>query len=296
MNELRTDLLIGGKYKIINKIGQGSFGDVYLGQADTGKQVAIKVEHIDKHILKHEHQVYQAIACLNHKPRVPTIYWYGLHGNYRVLIMECLGRSLEFLFTNVCRGRFSPKTTIMLGIQLLDLISLLHCSGYIHRDIKPENFLMGTGPNNRYVYMIDMGLAKEYKKKAHIKEVNGKNMIGTARYSSANSHKGLELSRRDDLESLGYLLIYFIKGELPWQGVKANNKNDKYDMIGQRKQDISIDTLCQGVPPPLVSYMKYVKALGFKDKPDYYYLRTLFVGWFEQQNFRYDYFDWDFPS
>lgn len=300
MNEIQPDLIIGSKYKVINKIGQGSFGDVYLGHnIETGEALAIKVEHLEKkHILKHECTVYQAIAASDYKykPRIPRVYWYGMHGNYHVMVMEYLGRSLEFLFSNICRGKFSFKTTIMIGIQLLDQLALLHCNGYIHRDIKPENFLMGVGHQNRHIYMIDLGLAKEYKKKAHIKEISGKNLVGTARYSSLNSHKGLELSRRDDLESLGYLLIYFIKGELPWQGIKANNKNDKYIMIGKMKETTPVETLCQGVPLPLVQYMKYVRTLNFKDRPDYYFLRKLFVDWFEEQGFRYDYYDWDESS
>jgi serine/threonine protein kinase len=293
MNE---NTLIATKFKIISKLGQGSFGDVYLGHnIETSEVLAIKVEHIDKkHILKHEYQVYQAIkaASSNHKPRIPKVYWFGIHNNYQVMVMEYLGRSLEFLFTS-CNGRFSPKTTIMLGIQILDQLALLHCNGYLHRDIKPENFLMGVGNNNRHVYMIDLGLAKEYKKKAHIKEVCGKNLIGTARYSSINSHKGLELSRRDDLESLGYLLVYFIRGELPWQGIKAKTKAEKYEMIGNKKISTPVDVLCYGTPWPIAQYLKYVRSLDFKVKPDYYYLRKLFVDWFEEQGFRYDYYDWD---
>lgn len=292
MNEV-----IDGKYTLDKKIGQGSFGDVYIGQnKSSGTCVAIKREHVDKkHILKHEYEIYMAIQkhdAIN-RPRVPYVYYYGVHGEHKVMVMEYLGNSLEFHFTYHCRGRFSPKTTIMLGIQMFDQLALLHRCGYIHRDIKPENFLMGIGNNNRTVYLVDLGLAKAFKNKAHIKEVTGKNLVGTARYSSINSHRGIELSRRDDLESLAYLLIYFAKGELPWQGIKAKTKAEKYQLIGAKKAEISIEELCQGAPPPLVAYLKHVRSLKFKERPNYYYLRSLFVDWFYEQCFSYDHYDWD---
>jgi len=289
--------IINGKYTLVKKIGQGSFGDVYIGQdKTTGSYVAIKKEHIEKkHILKHEYDIYKSIQSTGTKtkPRVPHVYWFGVHDNHQVMVMEYLGNSLEFLFNYHCRGKFSPKTTIMLGIQMLDQLALLHCCGYIHRDIKPENFLMGIGSYNRYVYLIDLGLGKAFKTKAHIKEVKGKNLVGTARYSSINSHKGIELSRRDDLESLGYLLVYFAKGELPWQGMKGKTRAEKYDVIGAKKESTPVNELCQGAPSPLADYLKYVRSLDFKEKPNYYYLRNLFVKWFEKQGFDYDYYDWD---
>lgn len=296
MNNEKNEI-INDRYTLVKKIGQGSFGDVYIGQDKTsGSYVAIKREHVEKkHILKHEYDIYKAIQAIEarNKPRVPYVYWFGVHGKHQVMIMEYLGKSLEFLFTYHCRGRFSPKTTIMLGVQMLDQLALLHCCGYIHRDIKPENFLMGIGNNNRHVYLIDLGLAKAFKTKAHIKEVTGKNLVGTARYSSINSHKGTELSRRDDLESLAYLLIYFAKGELPWQGIKAKTKTEKYQLIGAKKQQTPISELCQGAPAPLADFLKYVKSLKFKERPNYYYLRSLFVDWFNEQCFDYDYYDWD---
>lgn len=289
--------IINDQYSIEKKIGKGSFGEVFIGKdQNNGHLVGIKLEHDEqKHILKHEYEVYQGISKSESasKPRVPKIYWFGNYKSYRVLVMEYLGNSLDFLFNYHCRGKFSPKTTIMLGIQILDQLSSLHSCGYIHRDIKPENFLMGFGATNKLVYMIDLGLAKEYKRKAHIKEINGKNLVGTARYASINSHKGIELSRRDDLESLGYLLIYFLKGELPWQGIKADTKHDKYRLIGQKKQEVSLEDLCANCPSVILDYMKHVKSLNFKERPNYKYLRSLLTDWFTEQCFIYDYFDWE---
>uniref|UniRef100_A0A6C0J405 non-specific serine/threonine protein kinase n=1 Tax=viral metagenome TaxID=1070528 RepID=A0A6C0J405_9ZZZZ len=292
-----NEFIINKQYSLVKKIGQGSFGDVYLGKdKHTGTIIAVKREHLDKkHILKHEYEIYSDIKALESpaKPRLPYIHWFGIYDKYSVMVMEYLGNSLEFYFNYHCHGRFNPKTTIMLGIQMLDQLASLHRCGYIHRDIKPENFLMGFGNNNRNVYLIDLGLAKKYKIKAHIKEIIGKNLVGTARYCSINCHKGIESSRRDDLESLGYLLVYFAKGELPWQGLKSNIKAEKYKLIGQKKEDTSIAELCTGVPFPITPYLTYVRSLKFKEKPNYYYLRELFTNWFKEQGFVYDYYDWD---
>jgi serine/threonine protein kinase len=294
---MSDDNLIYNRFKLLNKIGQGSFGDVYIGKdIKKNRDIAIKRERRDKkYILKHEFHVYKAIQTSKskNKPRIPHVFWYGCHDGYQVLVMEYLGNSLETLLNKYCKGYFSIKTTFMLAIQILDQLALLHCMGYIHRDIKPENFLMGVGDNDRNVYMVDLGLAKEFKKKSHIKELTGKNLVGTARYSSSNSHKGIELSRRDDLESLGYLLIYFMKGSLPWQGLQAKSKSEKYRLIGEKKINIDMSELCQDLPETMILYMNYVKNLKFKERPDYYYLRNLFVDWFNTQGIDYDFYDWD---
>jgi serine/threonine protein kinase len=166
----------------------------------------------------------------------------------------------------------------------------------IHRDIKPDNFLMGHGQFSRYVFMIDFGLAKRYRSPRsgrHIPYREDKSLTGTARYASINAHLGIEQSRRDDLESLGFVLMYFLRGTLPWQGLKAKTKKEKYDKITEKKISTSIDALCRGYPDEFLTYLNYCRALRFDDKPDYNYLRRLFRSLFRKNGFRFDYvYDW----
>lgn len=290
--------IIDNRYIIQQKIGKGSFGEVFIGMdRTTHNSVAIKMENKDrKYVLAHEYEIYKELTGSKVALRIPKIFWYGNVDESRVIVMEYLGSSLEFFLQSKCHGRFSLKTTLMLGIQMFEQLKNLHDNNYIHRDIKPENFLMGMGSSRSYVYLIDFGLAKRYKSKehVHIKCNIDKKLIGTARYASINSHKGVELSRRDDLESLMYLLIYFIKGHLPWQGINVSDREAKYAKIGELKAAIPTDRLCEGIPPELCNFLTYVKTLGFKDKPDYRYLYTQLVGVFNRIGYRFDYmYDWD---
>ena len=161
--------------------------------------------------------------------------------------MDILGPNLERLLA-ICGGSFSLKTTLMLALQMLDRIENFHNTGLIHRDIKPENFVMGSTYNIKSLYMIDFGIAKLLKNSEgeHINYCTGKGLIGTARYASINSHEGVEQSRRDDLEGVAYTLIYFLKGKLPWQDVRGENKKHKYEQIKKLKMNISIQELCHG--------------------------------------------------
>lgn len=166
------------------------------------------------------------------------------------MVMELLGPSLEDLF-NFCQRRFSLKTVLLLADQLISRIDFIHSRNFIHRDIKPDNFLMGLGKKGNLVYIIDFGLAKKYRDgrtHQHIPYRENKNLTGTARYASVNTHLGVEQSRRDDLESLGYVLMYFNRGALPWQGLKAATKRQKYERISEKKMSTTIDDLCKGYP------------------------------------------------
>lgn len=142
----------------------------------------------------------------------------------------------------------------------------------MHRDIKPDNFLIGVGKRQHYVYIVDFGLAKRYKDPKtgdHIPYKDGKSLTGTARYASLSTHLGVEQARRDDLECLGFVLIYFMLGTLPWQGLRAKTKQEKYDNIRDKKKETSIEELCQGLPKEFALYMRYCRELGFEDRPDY---------------------------
>lgn len=160
---------------------------------------------------------------------VPRIYYCGNEGEYNVMIMDLFGQSLEDLF--ITNGRkFSLKTTLMLGYQMIERIEFIHGKNYIHRDVKPDNFVMGRGKKANKLYMIDFGLAKRFLSKdgSHIPYRDNKNLTGTARYASLNTHLGIEQGRRDDIEGIANVLLYFVKGSLPWQNLKANGKKEKY--------------------------------------------------------------------
>jgi Serine/threonine protein kinase len=207
------------------------------------------------------------------------------------MVMELLGSSLEELFTS-CDRKLSIKSTLILAEQMITRIEYVHSRNFLHRDIKPDNFLIGTNDKSNLVYVIDFGLAKKYreaKNNQHIPYREGKSLTGTARYASINAHEGRELSRRDDLESIGYVLLYFLRGSLPWQGINTRNKEEKYRKIFEKKKSTSLDELCNSLPEEFKTYLLYCKNLNFQDDPDYEYLKSLFRELFVKEGYELDY-------
>lgn len=289
------ELRVGKRYRLGRKIGSGSFGDIYLGtNMTTGEEVAIKLE---SNKTKHPQLLYETriYHILKGGLGIPHTRWFGVEGDYNIMVMDLLGPSLEDLF-NYCGRRFQLKTVLMLADQLLGRLEYVHTKSFIHRDVKPDNFLIGLGKRQSVIHIIDFGLAKKYRdprSHQHIPYRENKNLTGTARYASINTHIGIEQSRRDDLESLGYVLMYFIRGSLPWQGLKAITKKQKYERIMDRKMSTSTEQLCKGYPTEFRSYFEYCRSLRFEDRPDYAYLKRLFKELFYRKGFQYDnMFDW----
>mmetsp|Transcript_44221 Transcript_44221/g.96193 ORF Transcript_44221/g.96193 Transcript_44221/m.96193 type:complete len:333 (-) Transcript_44221:126-1124(-) len=293
------ELRVGGKYRLGRKIGSGSFGDIYIGtNVQTGEEVAIKLESIkSKHPqLLYESKLYKILAG---GVGIPNVHWYGVEGDYNVMVIDLLGPSLEDLFS-FCNRKFSLKTVLMLADQMINRVEYVHAKNFIHRDIKPDNYLIGLGKKANQVHIIDFGLAKKYrdpKTQQHIPYRENKNLTGTARYASVNTHLGIEQSRRDDLEAIGYVLMHFNRGRLPWQGVKAGSRQAKNQQIYCCKSQISDDELCKGFPEEFVRYFQHCRSLEFSDRPDYDYLRGLMRDVFEREGFQCDLcFDWLSPD
>ena len=293
---MSVEYRIASKFRVGKRIGQGAFGEIYGGiNILTKDYVAIKMEPVSTshNLVSYETKLYK---ILQGGVGIPFIHYVGVENEHNVMVMDLLGPSLEDLFT-ICGRKFSLKTVLMIADQLITRLEYIHSKFFIHRDVKPDNFLIGLGKNQNIIHVIDFGLAKRYmdpKKHVHIPYREHKSLTGTARYASINAHLGIEQSRRDDLEGLGYVLLYLLKGSLPWQGLNAATKRQKYEKIMERKMATPIEILCKGAPAEFVAYLHYCRALRFDDKPDYSYLRKLFRELFIREGFSYDYiFDWN---
>jgi len=289
------EVRVGGRFRLKRSLGQGSFGEIYIAEnVQTNEEVAVKLEDTRT---KYPQLIYEAkiLYSLQGGSGIPNLIWCGQEGDYNVLIIELLGDSLETYF-NLCNKRFSPKTVLMIVDQAIQHLEYIHYKGFLHRDIKPENFLVGLEKKCHLIHLIDYGLAKRYrdpKTGKHIPFKEGKQLTGTARYASLNTHQGLEQGRRDDMEALGYVFVYLYKGELPWQGLKSEPHQDKYTAIYQKKLNTSIKELCAGMPEEFVTYFEHCKKLGFDEKPDYAFLRRIFKELFLREGYEFDYvYDW----
>jgi len=269
---LSESQVIKGRWKLVKKIGQGAFGEIYHAKnVITNEDVAIKVERVDskKQVLKIEVDV---LKKLQESPFVCRFISCGRFLEFNYMVMELLGENLSELRRKQADGKFSLLTTLKLGQQMLKAIEAVHAFGYLHRDIKPSNFTMGLGPTKkRSVFLIDFGLARRYiLPNGEVRSPrNASGFRGTARYASINSHLSKDLGRCDDLWSLFYVLIEFAKGSLPWRRLKEK------DQIGEMKIQHSNPELIQDLPPEFCTWMVHLQGLDYADQPDYGQLQIL---------------------
>lgn len=282
--------LLQDNYQIIKRIGSGSFGEVYLCRTKDNTLIASKIEEIAKSKrLYEEYKIYKRLNKRGFTEGIPRIFDFIQTPKFNILNMELLGQSLDSVF-NKSGKKFTLQTVLTIGINIITLLEKLHKTGFIHRDIKPNNFLIGFGDNKNKIYLTDFGLSKQYiEQNEHIPYKTDKSLIGTARYASHNMHMGIEPSRRDDLESVGYMLIYFLKGTLPWQGIKKTETKTQIELIGEKKICISLNKLCQDIPLCFYKYLEHTKNLSFNEKPDYDLLRNLFKSTLKDLNFEEKY-------
>ncbi|KAF8638124.1 hypothetical protein AX17_002423 [Amanita inopinata Kibby_2008] len=320
------DYTVGGKYRLEEEIANGGCGTVFLGvHTIAGKEVAIKLEHAvtRNSPLRQESKIYKTLMG---GTGVPWIMWSGRKGDYNVMVIDLLGPSLEDLF-KMCNRHFSLKTVLLLADQLISRIEFIHSHSFVHRDIKPANFVMGVGKAAHLVNVIDFGLAKKYRDSRTLNHIPYRRTdvhgVGTSLFAAINTHYGTESSRRDDLESLAYMLIYFLRGTLPWRKIRApqtpqthttpasegnapesdqhehpnyNPVSATWDLIRDAKVAAE-PLLTLGLPAEFDVLYRYARGLEFDDLPDYEGLRRLFHDLADRIGVEYDgVYDWTVPG
>ena len=296
-NIIKDDLtgkILFGKYKVLKKIGDGSQSTIYSGEnIKTGEGVAIKAEKQDAkdHLLEEEMKI---LSTLKNHEGIVDIIACGRKGHNFILIEKLLGKSLDILFLDSSK-KFTLFDICQIAIQCLDRLEYIHSKGIIHCDIKPENFAIGVKDPN-IIYMIDFGLCQDYidiKTGKHKSPIFTGYMTGTARYASRNALTGKQLSRRDDIESFMYMILYFLSKKLPWQGTRAKSITARYKKIYLAKKNFNYKEFCKNYPKEITTCVEYILFLGFKDKPNYEYMRKLFRKILKENNFtKKDFFSW----
>lgn len=277
--------IAGGKFEVSGvQLGAGCFGEVHRGfntESSTKEPVAIKFEDSQGDALQLEHEA--NILKLLSEPSLPqgfaNVFHFGREDRYFCLVMEMLGKSMEDRL-QYCKGKFNVQTTVLIADQILRRIEYLHSKGVVHRDIKPENFRFGINNKIHHVYLTDVGLSKKYWLGVkHAPMRTRLSLTGNARYASINAHRGVEQSRRDDLEAIGHMFMYFLRGNLPWSELEAetqDSQEEKYQKIREKKEKFPLGELCKDFPKEFAEYLSYARNLDFVQKPDYDKLKADF--------------------
>ena len=281
--------IIFKKYLPIKTLAKSRYSAVFLAKCvKDNKYVAIKMQGKDSKISELQKEAFYLYALKGFG--IPKILSFGIFGRYKVLVESLLGKTIETLLKSNKNKISRMKDICMISIQIIERIEYIHNKNIIHQDIKPANFLVGN-PDDSVIYVIDYGMSKKYRssiKGNHILFSKKKKFRGTFNFSSINSMKLYEESRRDDLESIGYMIIYLITGKLPWSKVSNPSMIDRYKNVLNLKQNISNQELCKGLPSEIFQYMEYVKYLKFEEKPDYSYLKNLFLSILHNMNMTND--------
>ena len=294
------ELIVGRsvKTRIIKQINCGAFGAIFFGRLLTsGEEVAVKLE--PQKCPYHPQLLFEAnvLRSLEGGPGIPKVHWYGLHEpDYNVMVIDLLGPSLQDLFAH-CEHKFSLKTVLLILDQVVDSLEFVHDQHFIHRDVKPDNLMIGRREHVHKIFLIDYGLAKKYS--GHRRYSSGYQyhvahpLVGTARYCSVHAHLGHDDGFRDDMEALGYVLVYFLKGKLPWQGLTAETRKEKFHKIKEVKINTPLDKLCEGIPEEFSAYLNYTRALRTDDCPEYDRIKELFRQLAKREEIEYDNkYDW----
>ena len=292
---------INENYTILlnKKLGSGSFGQIYQClNTKTNEILACKIESINelKPQLYHESKI---LLLMKNCTGFPTCYDFILTDQDKILIMDYLGPNLDTIMNKLPSDnnikKFTTKTSLMIMIQAIERLKSLHEKGIIHRDIKPENFVIGPKNKERIIYLIDFGLSKKISNDKILPTIKAdRNIIGTMRYISMNTHQGYEQGRRDDLESLFYIIIYFIKGELPWQNIKCKTRQEKYNKIFEIKKKVTEDgELVEDLPLEMKKILEYILGLNFAETPNYLMMKKAIELILNKLNYSNDLqFDW----
>ena len=265
--------MLANKYKLLEKLSQGSFGKVFKAEnIRTGEIVAIKTEvkSKDQKSLKMEAKIYQYLANTD---GIPQLKWFGATNNVNYLVTNLLEHSVTSLVKEY--GRLSIKTVLLLGTQMIERLEILHGHYLIHRDIKPDNFMINISDKTNKMFLIDFGFCKRYNYEGnHIEFKMNKTLIGTPNYVSLNVHKGCEPSRRDDLESCFYVMIYMLFGKF----FSINGEEqDPFKILVLKKEQLT------NIPRFLTIAINYVRTLRFEEEPDYKYIIRVFSEVLEEQ-------------
>ncbi|CAD8170154.1 unnamed protein product [Paramecium octaurelia] len=271
MNQIQQGDVIDNQYEIIKRISQGSFGIVYIGRCmKRNKNVAIKVERQEMASFSSLNKEIEILTLLEGVSQIPELYWYGQFKKCNVMITRMLGHDLTYFQKQY--QKFSTQCVYNIAFQLLWILEQIHKRNIIHRDLKPENILSKADSDK--IFLIDFGISRNINQKT--KKKKKISFIGTSRYASLAAHQGIDQTAKDDLESLGYLLIYLLKQRLPWMNIEKND-TQRLEKIGKLKQETKIEELCSECPNSILKYMRYVKALSSQQKPSYAMLRGLFL-------------------
>jgi serine/threonine protein kinase len=270
-----------GRYETFKLLGEGCFGMVYSGEeVSTQKKVAVKYELKSPHTqgcLALEADMLNMIVGKNGATQqgFAQCFFIGREGNYTCMVMDLLGKSLEDT-VEAQGGKLNVKTVCLASEQIIYRIEYLHSRGILHRDIKPENFMWGLDRTVHHIHLIDFGLSLRYWSNRHLDMNHSNTLTGTARYASINSQKGHTQSRRDDVEAIGHMILYCLRGSLPWSGLKVKTDAERAQKIREKKESVPLAELCAGFPTEFQTYLAYCRNLPFKQRPDYVYLRSLF--------------------